>query len=300
MVAILAALAAALFFAVAAALQHRSAGLVTGSDSTPGTDVSGFLSKTLRHPLWLVGSIADLGGFGLHALALRSGPLALVQPLLVLSVVFALPLRQLIEHRRIRHKDVIWAVALVAGLVLFLGVSTPAAGSSKPADRLPTMIATAVIGSGILACTIAGRRARGNGAAATLGVAAGLAFAATAGLLKETMVPLARGVGPLLSTWPLYGMITVGLVGLVLNQLAYQAGPLRFSLPVITTIDPIASLVIGVAIFDEHFRSGPAALVGEMIGLVVVVIAAAALARTDPDTLAPDLALQAERRADDN
>ena len=98
-----------------------------------------------------------------------------------------------------------------------------------------------------------------------------MAFAATAGLLKEGMDSLNRGFGALFTTWPLYALIVIGALGLLLNQLAFRAGPLRFSLPAITTIDPIASLIIGVAVFDEKFRDGPFYLLGETLGLAFVV-----------------------------
>ena len=115
-----------------------------------------------------------------------------------------------------------------------------------------------------------------------LGIAAGLAFAATAGLLKETVDGLGRGAGALPTTWPGYALLVVGGLGLLLNQLAYQAGPLRASLPAITTVNPIVSLVIGVAVFDERFRSGAPYLAGEILALVLIAIAAVGLTRSGP------------------
>jgi drug/metabolite transporter (DMT)-like permease len=137
LIAALAALSAAALFAAATALQHRSAGMVTaaGRDRTAG--VAGFVSQTMRHPLWLIGALADVGGLGLHALALRDGPLTLVQPLLVTGVVFALPLRQLLEHRRPRRDDAGWAAALATGLVLFLILSSPTGSARHTADPTP-------------------------------------------------------------------------------------------------------------------------------------------------------------------
>lgn len=89
-----------------------------------------------------------------------------------------------------------------------------------------------------------------------------------------------RGAGALVTTWPLYALLVVGVIGLVLNQLAYQAGPLCFSLAALTTVDPVASLVIGVAVFDERFRNGPGELLGEVLGLALVVAAAIGLTRS--------------------
>jgi len=230
-----------------------------------------------------MGTLADVVGFALHAVALRDGPLTLVQPLLVSTLVFALVLRQLLDHRRPRRNELAWASALAVGLVLFLTIATPDDGVAQPAGTLPTVLVSTLIGLGIAGFFIAGRRRTGSAAAALLGTATGLSYAGAAGLLKQDMGTLDRGVGALATSWALYALIGVGGFSLLLNQLAYQAGPLRASLPTIMTVDPIVSLLIGVAVFDEHFRSGPADLLGELIGLVLVVGAAVGLTRSGPD-----------------
>jgi drug/metabolite transporter (DMT)-like permease len=259
---IMTAVGAAALFAVAAALQHRSAGLVaaagrdgTGRDGTgrDGAGRDGAAIRTLRHPLWIAGSLASLAGLGLHALALRNGPLTLVQPLLVTGVIFALPLRQVLEHRRPRGAELGWAAALALGLTVFIVAATPAGGPAQAADPGPALGCAAALGLGVPGCVAASRRATGDLAALALGTAAGLAFAATAALLKQVTAELGHGAAVLLTTWPGYALIAVGGLGLLLSQLAYRAGPLRASLPAVTAVNPIASLVIGVAVFDERF-----------------------------------------------
>jgi hypothetical protein len=271
---------AAALFGVSTALQHRSAGLVSDV-CRPSEPLGGFIARTLRHPLWVIGAVADIGGFALHALALREGPLTVVQPLLVTSIVFALVLRQLLERRWPRRNQLAWASALTGGLVLFLTVSTPASGVTQPADPVPATVLGVVIGLGAVGFFVAGlRRSRGGAAAALLGTSTGLSYAAVAGLLKEDMGLLGRGLGTLASSWPFYGLVAVGAFSLVVNQLAYRAGPLSSSLPAIMTVDPIVSLVIGAAVFDEGFRNGPAQLLGEAVGLALVVAAAVGLTRS--------------------
>ncbi len=51
------------------------------------------------------------------------------------------------------------------------------------------------------------------------------------------------------------------------------------------TVDPIVSLIIGAAIFDEHFRNGPADVAGEALGLALVVAAAVGLTSSDADVI---------------
>lgn len=82
------ALLAAVVLAVGSVAQQRSASLV------PDASARGFrLVRALsRRPLWWLGIGGDLGGYVLQAAALAVGSLLLVQPLLVTSLLFALPL----------------------------------------------------------------------------------------------------------------------------------------------------------------------------------------------------------------
>jgi drug/metabolite transporter (DMT)-like permease len=275
--AIVAALSAAALFAVATAFQHRSAGLVTVAGRR-----GGFVSRTLRHPLWIVGSVANLAGLSLHALALRDGPLTLVQPLLVIGVIFTLPLRQVLEHRRPRRAEIGWAAALTLGLALFLILATPANGLVQGADPAPTMFCAAAIGLAVAGCLVADRRTAAATGALLLGMAAGLLFAFAAALLKETTDVLSHGTAALFTTWPCYAFVAVGGAGLLLSQYAYRAGPLSASLPAITAVNPIVSVIIGVAIFDEPFRAAPGYLLGEVLGLALMAVAAVGLTRSVP------------------
>ena len=276
--AIVAALSAAALFAVATALHHRSAGLVAACGKR-----GGFVSKTLCHPLWIAGSVASLAGLGLHALALRDGPLTLVQPLLVIGVIFTLPLRQVLERRRTGRAEIGWAAALTLGLALFLVLATPANGPVHVADPAPAVFCAVAIGLAVAGCLVAGHRTAAATGAMLLGVAAGLLFAADAALLKETTAVLSHGAAALFTTWPCYAFVAVGGAGLLLSQYAYRAGPLSASLPAITAVNPIVSVVIGVAVFDEPFRTAPGYLLGEVLGLALMAVAAVGLTRSVPD-----------------
>ena len=76
---------AALLFAVAAVLQER------GTQGLPDSGV-GFFKGLVQRKVWLLGIAADIAGFAVQAGALAVGSLLLVQPLLVTTLLFALPL----------------------------------------------------------------------------------------------------------------------------------------------------------------------------------------------------------------
>ncbi len=295
----IAALGAALLFATSNALRHRSARDTPLVGSLRSADLARFSWSTIQHPIWLLGALADLGGIGFHAVALHSGPLTVVQPLQVSALLFALPLRRLLDRRRPALGELGWAAALALGLITFLLVATPAAAKTSPADHLPAIITAILIGVAIVAFTLGGRRSHGTLGAAGLGAAAGLAAAATAALLKTTTDVLAHHPGQLLTSWPVYSLVAIGIAGLLLNQLAFQAGPLRASLPAITTVDPVASLVIGVGVYDEHLRGGLAAVGIETLAMALVIVASVCLCRSGlaEETQTPRLAPNAEETA---
>jgi hypothetical protein len=212
------------------------------------------------HPLWLLGMLADGAGLALQILALHAGALAVVQPLLVSGLIFSVGLRQFSASRP-RPSDLMWSAVLVAALVGFLLIAGTASGgaqSHEAPDRLPALVA-GVAGLSVAAISVWIARRLGPAAtsAALLGVAVGLLYAADAALLKSATGQIGHGAGALFGSWQIYAVVVVGGLGLLLCQLAYQAGPLTASQPTITAVDPLASVAIGVLIFDEHLRRGP-------------------------------------------
>lgn len=282
-VAAISAIVAAALFAVASAFQHRSAGDVAGIATFWPRDLLRFARGTLSQRGWVIGLAAEGVGLGFHALALSQGPLTVVQPLLVLAVLFALPLRSWLDHRRPGRRSLVWAGILVAGLVVFLVAAIPPSSTGKPSDPLPAVITATGLAVTMIVATAVGLRGRRVPRALVLGIAAGLGFAATAALIKETTVRLAEGPVVALTSWPLWILVAVGVTSLLLNQLAFEAGPIEASLPTITTVNPVASLVIGVAVFDEALRTSTVAVALSVLGLAAVVLATLVLTRADPD-----------------
>lgn len=103
----------------------------------------------------------------------------------------------------------------------------------------------------------------------------------TASLIKAATGLLVEGIVPLLTSWQLYALIAAGAAGLLLNQLAYQSGPLSASLPAITVVDPLVAVLLGVTVFDERLRHSPPALVGQAALLGVLAVAGFNLARLE-------------------
>jgi uncharacterized membrane protein len=104
-------------------------------------------------------------------------------------------------------------------------------------------------------------------------------YALNATLIKACTNVLVHGPVALAASWQLYLLVVTGAVGLLLNQLSYQAGPLAASLPAITVVDPLLAVLLGVVIYDENLRHTPLAIGCEVAFLGLLVLAASALTR---------------------
>src|SRR5213593_418762 len=118
--------AASLCFAVAYVMQYHEA-----HEAPRGLFLSPKLLLELsRHRIWLGGIAAMLVGDGLQAWALGIGSLAVVEPVLTASLLFALPLSAAWRRENLRRTEWIGAVLVSAGVGLLLGVGSPTAGDA--------------------------------------------------------------------------------------------------------------------------------------------------------------------------
>jgi drug/metabolite transporter (DMT)-like permease len=282
-VAVVAALGSAALAALGTALQHRSATEVAGSRPDTGPRLAGFVRAQATHPLLLASFVLDAVGVGCQALALHFGTLARVQPLLVTTLVFALPINHWIRREPISIRELRWSLVLVAGLAGFLVLTQPPGPEqgAHPAGPGPAIGAAVLAVLAVGGCVAAARRSSAGAAAALLGTGTGVAFAGTAALLKTCTDLLAHGVVALLVSWPVYALLAVGATGLLLQQLAFRDGPLSASLPAITIVDPLVSIVLGVVVYDDHLRRAAPALAGALACLAVFVVAAVILTRLE-------------------
>ncbi|WP_409485354.1 DMT family transporter [Arsenicicoccus dermatophilus] len=271
---VLLAVAATFVFAMSTVLKHRSAETMAPTSEGRGVRRAGsYVVAMVSNPWWLGGLLCDGGAIVLQVLALNKGAISVVQPMLTLALVFSLVLNALLLRQRPSGREIGLALALVAGLVLFLWASG-AVGPHGPAAKgakIPA-IAVGVVATVLVAgCVTVARRVGPRRKAALLGTAVAAVFACTAALIKTCTHIVERGVPDLLMSWQLWTLLVVGGLGLVLNQMAFQAGPLVSSLPVIASLDPLFSLAIGRAVYDERLNSAPKDLVLEGIGLTILL-----------------------------
>jgi len=268
---------AALFFALGTVIQQKVAQQVPNEEA----EKAGLLLQLARKPLWLGGIVVDGLGFLCQAAALHFGQLAVVQPLLALAVVFALPFGVMIIGRKITRTDLLGALAVTGGLIFFLVMADPKDGVDD-ASTMGWLISGGIGGAACLLLVTAARGKRASLKASLLGTAAGILFGFSAGLTMTVVDSLGEGIVTLLTDWHLYALIAVGWVSMTFSQQALQTGALAPAVSTQMSLDPLVSVLLGVLIFqekiDDTFFEGLIAV----LGLAVMVGGLVILARSGP------------------
>jgi drug/metabolite transporter (DMT)-like permease len=232
--------------------------------------------------LWVIGITVDIAGSVMQAFALHFGPLALVQPILVLDLLFAVVITYVLARRRPDRVIATGVLCCTGGLVLFLAVARPQSPpvSVGPSILLPLGVGIAVT---IALCLIAWRVSAQTFLPLATAFACGVIFGVTAFLLKELTQTIGLGFSPPSQQWPLYAFIVAEPLGFLLNQNAFQESSLIAPVLAIRTVtDPLVAIGIGLVWLDETITSSPGAIAAEVAGLVILSVGVVALAYRSP------------------
>jgi drug/metabolite transporter (DMT)-like permease len=262
--------------------QHAAS--ISAPKRETGLRLVGYL---FHQPLWLIGWIAAVGGFGFQALALHNGQLSVVQPLLVTELVFVLVLRWMWIRQDVARAAWAAAILVCVALAVFLSVAEPSGGKPNPAatDWLASLL---VFGGAIAAGVAGGMHGSPQRRAAGFAVAGSLAWALMAVFLKTTTDTLTVvGLGGLFMTWPLYALAVAAISATVLEQSALHVGPLSVSQPLLVIINPLASIFLSIWLFDERFTASPGRVVVAIFAFAALAVGVVELSRAAPHDLTP-------------
>jgi drug/metabolite transporter (DMT)-like permease len=280
---IVSALLAAALYGTGAAVEQRQA--ATAPESSAGRPR--LLVLLARQPLWLLGLTVQVAGFAAHAVAVRSGHLAVVQMLVGAELVVAVVIVRCWSGRRL--SPAAWAAALtvVAGIAAFLLLTAPSVlgrGAAVTRDHvgLPAILGAALTAAAAAVFAVAGLRAAGRGRAVLLALAAGLGDSCAAVVTMAFSHAASHGPAALAASWTSYALIVSGAGNVLLTQSAYQTGRPLITLPVISAVTPVASVAIGIGLLGERPGSGLAGDLGAAAAVLVTGLALAFLARSAP------------------
>ncbi|MEO9137876.1 MAG: DMT family transporter [Jatrophihabitans sp.] len=271
-------IASAVVYGTSIVFQHR-----TAQEHADGGQASatGLLSM-LRRPVFLLAIGGDSVGFLLQLVALSTGPVVVIQPLVVLMLPVSIGVTFLCGGRRPSVGDYLGVLGVLGGLTVFLAlIGQPGVGHIPRPRVLGLAVLLVLLSALVLVLVVAGRnrvvRAATYGAVAggcfgTLAVmvAAAAAWASRAGY--EGVFESPRGL------IPLAGIVVLGVAGMTLTQLSFQIGALGATLPANLAADPVVGVLLGVLLLHEQVPLSAGHLAGYLVCLVAVVAGAIRLA----------------------
>jgi drug/metabolite transporter (DMT)-like permease len=276
MLQIVLALVAALLFAVGTVFQQKGAMEETGAEALK----AGFLLKLVRKPVWLLGLGGDALGYAAQAAALGIGRIVVVQPLIVSSVVFALPLGARFTNQRVGKREIVGAAAVVIGLAAFTAISDPSGGVDDATDR-GWIVAGLASGAAAAVLFVLALGRRPGLKAALLGTASGVLFGYVAPLTKSTVDRFDDGIVAVVADWHVYGLVGASIIGFSLTQSALQTGALAPALSTTMSFETIVGVVLGLTILDEKLHDTTAGVIGSVVALVVALAGLLVLAGSE-------------------
>jgi drug/metabolite transporter (DMT)-like permease len=284
--AVLLALGAAFFIAIGDVIHQQSAHDVTDE---PVGHLELFI-RLLKDRQWWLGSLVSALGFGFQAAALGFGSVLLVQALLVTSLLFALPIHARSTGRPVDRSQWLWAALLATSVAVIVTVGNPTAGQSRAGLEVWTGV-IAVMGPALVLCVVGARMFAGRPAAAVLlGLVSGSLWGVFAVLIKGVVDRLSHGLWAVLASPELYVAAAVAVAGTAWQQSSFRAGSLSASLPTMTVAEPVVGSVLGILVLGEALRPGEDGWVVLIAAVAVMVVATAALARSEADTGSPAVA----------
>ena len=272
------ALVAAFLFALAATLQQK------GALSLPEFSVRSPKSilRLAGETMWLAGTAALLVGYVFQAAALDRGLLSIIQPLLVTTVVFALPLGYLLTKQSVGRREVLGSVVIVFGLALFALYGDPAGGREN-APGVVWASASAVLVAISASLVVFGRRGGLTIKAAVYGTVAGILFGLSASLTKPTLEYLHAGLDELFTHWEPYALAVAGVLGFALQQVSLATGKLAPSVATVSVANPVVSILIGIFLLDERLSRPAWHVVVACVGLALALVGAVVIALRQAD-----------------
>ena len=213
--------------------------------------VAGLL-RLVAVPVWLLGTLVLLLGYATQGAALDRGKLVVIQPLLVTTIVWALPLGYWLTAQTVVRRQVLGAGVVVVGLALFVLVGDPDAGVDNAATGA-CVIAVLVV-SAVVAALLLWLRAKTAAGAARRGA-------------RRLRGPLLRALGDLHEAgaqrsprehrrgrgdWRTWALLGFGFIAFVIQQLSLATGQLAPAMAAVSVSNPAVSVLLGIVLYEER------------------------------------------------
>ena len=284
--AVLLATLASISFACGASAQHVGVDKAfTSKDPDRRVGLSQIITL-VRTPVWLFGLLLVALGACIHVTAVYLAPITVVQPIGILAVIWSVLIAARLNHTT-PTRTMWFAVACsVIGIVFFTVLSTRHVTRSSSASLHAMLITTGVVwavAAGFAVLGMVGPRWMRN-----LGWswAGSVLYGLGTGYMKIMTVVFKDHQ---LFTGPEFWAAAVGLalaygVGGWLIQQGYASGPAEVVVGSMTTIDPLAAVLVGLVVLGEGARLTPVIGIGMALAGALAAGGVAVLSRFHPDT----------------
>ncbi|WP_433454118.1 hypothetical protein ACQPXS_38760 [Streptomyces sp. CA-142005] len=252
LIAVALSLVSAVAYALAAVAQERLASRSAGTG----------LLRLLGTGAWWSAVGLNAGAALLHVVALKYGPLTLVQPLGALTLVAAVPLGARAAGRRVSAAE--WRGTALT----LLGLAALLVTACGPAPARVLSLTEALAVAGTTAAAIGMLSWPGARPGLRHATASGFASGVASALTQTVTVAATDRTGPVLSTEVIVVAVLVAAFavgGLLLSQTAYRGG-LGAPLAVVTLANPVAAAVIGLTLLGQGLQGGPAGVLLALAG----------------------------------
>ncbi|MEU9340225.1 hypothetical protein AB0D74_03250 [Streptomyces sp. NPDC048278] len=242
LIAVALSLVSAVAYAAAAVAQERLA--------SKSADAG--LLRLLGSGAWWAAVGLNAGAALLHVVALKYGPLTLVQPLGALTLVAAVPMGARVAGRRVTTAE--WRGTALT----LLGLGALLVTASGPAPHQVLSLTEALAVAGTTAALIGVLSRPGTRPGLRHATASGFASGVASALTQTVTVAATDRSGPALNAEVIVVSLLVAAFavgGLLLSQTAYRGG-LGAPLAVVTLSNPVAAAVIGLALLGQGLQDG--------------------------------------------
>jgi drug/metabolite transporter (DMT)-like permease len=247
-------------FAVCAALSNATASVLQrkGARREPRDESMSLamLWDLVHQPAWVGGVSSILIGFAFQVAALATGPITLIQPILVMELTFTMVLSSVVLRAQLHAREWAAVVGMSAGVALLLVGLHPSKGDTNSVPGVMWALGSGVTLAVIAILLLLAYRHQYAARAAYLGVSCGLYFGFVAALVAGMTAVIPAGISAVFSAWQTYAIILAGPLGFFLLQSTLRAGRLIASQPGLTLANPLVGIGWGVAVFGEQVRGG--------------------------------------------
>ncbi len=237
------------------------------------------LLDLLHSRLWLSGIALMIAGQLVFAVALDLTSVTQATPVLTVNLVFALIAAHVIYREPLGGRALLGSLMLTGGVALFLVIGQPH-GGTPPGELSFRWVGGAVVLGLAMLVAVGGSHRDLRVRAMLLASGAGLLYGLQDTLTRSVVLLFDGGVPAAFMTWQPYGLVCVGALALLLAQSAFDAAPLRISLPAATAAEPLTGIALGIVIFGERIRLSAGDLALEALGLAGMVAGIVVLGRS--------------------